>query len=136
MYIWERKRGQYQPMHIISSYNIGNLLPLLLKWYRSENNMVIFWTTGYFADQNGAILPTAYTQVILILFSTCISCATTTGFLRNTLPDYAGIWIIIDAIFIIFRNEANSKEIRRKNTLAEISKHVLSSKTSIKQSPL
>ena len=55
--------------------NIGNLSLLLLKFYRSETEMVIFWTLGYFTGKNRAILPTAYTQVILILFSTCISCA-------------------------------------------------------------
>ena len=86
MYIKERKGGQYQPMHIISSYgynlilqnlinNIGNLSLLLLKSYRSETKVVIFWTIGYSADQNRAILPTTCTQVIPILFSTCISCA-------------------------------------------------------------
>ena len=74
-------------MHIIGSYgynfnflqnltnNIGNLSLLLLRSYRSETKVVILWTIGYFTDQNSAILPTAYTQVISILFSTCISCA-------------------------------------------------------------
>ena len=42
---------------------------LLLKSYRSETKVVIFWMTGYFADQNRAILPTAYTQVRPLLYN-------------------------------------------------------------------
>ena len=46
---------------------LGNLSPLLLKRDRFDTKVIIFWTIGYFVDQNSAILPTAYTQVILIL---------------------------------------------------------------------
>ena len=60
IHIWEPKGGQYQSKHVIRSYgykshslqnltnNIGNLSLLLLKPYRSETKVVIFWTTSYF----------------------------------------------------------------------------------------
>ena len=86
--MWEPKGEQYKPKHFTSSYGHNfifcRILPaililylslLLLKSYRSETKVVIFWTTDYFTDQNRAILLTAFTQDALIIFSTSISCA-------------------------------------------------------------